>query len=177
VVAVTANRTFHPFTIEAENLLHAQPVRNSPFTMNCRSVEIFHDLTGFAVGSVEGRCTIQFFDSPERNFTFKCHREEHMVYSVNGISYNKNNTFVTVGSDGGMHYWDHINRQRLRQVKKLDLPITACAFQLNFFLVALVIGDDWSQGSSTYEQNGPLKPSIFIRQSEEKDVTMKNNNR
>jgi mRNA export factor len=74
-----------------------------------RCLATFPDRTGYAVGSVEGRVSIDHISEADRkahDFAFKCHRDtdgEKAIYAVNAISFHEGyNTFSTVGSDGGM---------------------------------------------------------------------------
>lgn len=68
----------------------------SPLKWQTRVVSCFTDATGFAVGSIEGRCAIQYVEDKDSsaNFSFKCHRQQppntrdvSNVYSVNSISF------------------------------------------------------------------------------------------
>jgi mRNA export factor len=42
------------------------------------------------VGSIEGRVAVQHLDDAQsgKNFTFKCHRDNNEVYSVNSIQFH-----------------------------------------------------------------------------------------
>ena len=66
----------------------------SPLKWQTRVVSCFTDSSGFAVGSIEGRCAIQYVEEKDQasNFSFKCHRETPAglsnasnVYAVNAI--------------------------------------------------------------------------------------------
>lgn len=83
-----------------------------------------------------GALLICFHCSPKDNFSFKCHRSEKIIYSVNGIAVHPRVTregvaplaylsgaffflsqygsLATVGSDGGFAFWDKVNRTRLK---------------------------------------------------------------
>ena len=71
----------------------------SPLKYQTRVVSCFTDGSGFAVGSIEGRCAIQYVEEKDAalNFSFKCHRETPtqganrdvaQVYAVNAISFH-----------------------------------------------------------------------------------------
>jgi mRNA export factor len=78
---------------------------------------------GFAIGSIEGRCAIQYVEERDasNNFSFKCHREtnpnnkdQSNVYAVNAISFHpEHGTFSTAGSDGQFNFWDGQAKHRL----------------------------------------------------------------
>jgi WD40 repeat protein len=61
-----------------------------------------------------------FANDQAKNFAFKCHRIENtngssQTHAVNDISFHPVfGTFATVGSDGGVNFWDKEARQRLK---------------------------------------------------------------
>ena len=99
------------------------------------TISIFPDGLGFAVGSVEGRVGIQYFNEKSKNFAFRCHRDppqnnQTMVYPVNNICFNrKYNTFATAGADGVFNFWDKDTKQSLKKFEKCSQTISAAAFQ------------------------------------------------
>jgi len=146
----------------------------SPFTKQPRKVAINKDGTAFAVGSVEGRCSIQYLSEQDKskNFSFKCHRDNSAltISALNGIAFSSFGTFATVGSDGVMSFWDKDDRSRLKTFNALPSPITACQFDnitnQNMFVYAT--GNDWSQSTSLPIQT-PI-PSIYYRQCQPNEV-------
>ena len=109
----------------------------SPLTHQMRTIAIFPDGLGFAVGSVEGRVGIQYFQEKSKNFAFRCHREtppqrnsECLVYPVNSITFNRKwSTFATAGGDGIFSFWDKDTKQKLKEFGKCGQTISAGAFQ------------------------------------------------
>ena len=97
-------------------------VIESPLRFATTALCCFGDGRGFAIGSIEGRCSIQNYDFARNNlgkdgnsdFCFKCHRYEHkpqngqgQVFAVNSISFNKQwNTFATFVQDGTFTTWN-----------------------------------------------------------------------
>lgn len=81
----------------------------NPLKLQVRSLSIFADRQGFAMGSIEGRVAISQFDAlvaEKGNFAFKCHRQENDIYAVNSLSFHPQyNTFATCGSDGVFTFW------------------------------------------------------------------------
>lgn len=88
------------------------PGYQSPLKFQTTCLSLFPDQKGYAVGSIEGRVSIQHINKSDasKNFAFKCHRFDHKknnlvthtdVYSVNAIVFHKQcGTFATAGSDG-----------------------------------------------------------------------------
>ena len=148
----------------------------SPLNYQSRCVSIFSDLKGFAIGCIEGRVAIQYFDEIQleiakeqnrgarndksKNFVFKCHREKTDVFCVNAIDFHRYNTFCTAGSDGVFSWWDKDMKHRLaifekfkkKEVNGVQMPITSVKFNPMGNLMFYSLSYDWSKGA---EHNNP----------------------
>ncbi|KAJ5343810.1 hypothetical protein N7541_008514 [Penicillium brevicompactum] len=134
----------------------------SPLKWQTRVVSCFADASGFAVGSVEGRCAIQYVEEKDSasNFSFKCHRETPTgqrdvcnIYSVNSITFHPiHGTFSTAGSDGTFHFWDKDAKHRLKGYPAVGGPITTSAFNRTGNIFAYSVSYDWSKGYSANTQ-------------------------
>ncbi|KAJ5490553.1 hypothetical protein N7453_011378 [Penicillium expansum] len=134
----------------------------SPLKWQTRVVSCFSDASGFAVGSVEGRCAIQYVEEKDSasNFSFKCHRETAPanrdvcnIYSVNAISFHPiHGTFSTAGADGTFHFWDKDAKHRLKGYPAVGGPITTTAFNRTGNIFAYSVSYDWSKGYSANTQ-------------------------
>ncbi|KAI6084650.1 WD40 repeat-like protein [Hypoxylon rubiginosum] len=137
----------------------------SPLKWQTRVVSCFTDATGFAIGSIEGRCAIQYVEDKDSssNFSFKCHREAPQgnttqVFSVNDISFHpQHGTFSTAGSDGTFHFWDKDAKHRLKGYPQTGGSITATTFNAAGTIFAYAMGYDWSKGYAANTQNYPNK--------------------
>lgn len=124
----------------------------SPLRYQTRTISVFIDGQGYAIGSIEGRCAIHHFNQQmqKKNFAFRCHRQpgnDNMVNPINGISFHpRYGTFATFGADGGFAYWDHGSKQRLKISKNCQEPIVAANFNRDGNLFAYATGYDWHQG-------------------------------
>ena len=153
-----------------------------------RCVSIFHDLTGFAVGSIEGRVGIEYFDelaqkSKSRNtklpnaksFVFKCHREKQDIYGVNCIDFysQHNHKFLTGGGDGALYWWDKSARNRLamREKFKTKATIVDAKFSPNGSSMFYVCAYDWSKGAQ-HKSEYPMN-TIHHHAVLEKDIATK----
>jgi mRNA export factor len=135
---------------------------HSPLKWQTRCVSCFTDATGFAIGSIEGRCAIQYVEEKDAasNFSFKCHRETppatrdiSNVYSVNAISFHPvHGTFSTAGSDGTFHFWDKDAKHRLKGYPSVGGTINSTCFSRNGNIFAYSVSYDWSKG---YQANTP----------------------
>lgn len=133
----------------------------SPLKYQTRSISCYPSGDGFAIGSIEGRCGLQYVDDmqqKERGFSFKCQREtkpnkETHIYALNSIVFHPGfGTFVTSGSDGTFSVWDKEARNRIKSFPGLGSPISTVGFNRNGSLFAYAMSYDWSKG---YEFNTP----------------------
>jgi len=151
----------------------SQPIRQgeTALKMQTRCVSCFPDQTGYALGSIEGRCSISFLHNTRSNFAFKCHRVQDDIYAVNAISFHPvYGTFSTAGSDGNFVFWDKDNRHRLKQFNCVGAPINATGFNANGSLFAYAASYDWSRG---YDGNTTTQSRIWIHKVEESEVKPK----
>jgi mRNA export factor len=145
----------------------------SPLRYQTRCLALFPDNQGFAVGSIEGRVAIQYFQENipigQKNFAFKCHREQNDIYAVNSISFHPTYiTFSTAGSDGSFHFWDKDSKQRLAQFKRADAPVTSGVFNCDGSIYAYALSYDWSKGSESFNKN--YGSHILLHHASDKDI-------
>jgi len=140
--------------------------------MQTRCVSCFPDKTGYAVGSIEGRCSIAYVDDVSKNFAFKCHRTNDEIFAVNCIDFHPTmGTFATGGGDGTFVFWDKENRQRLKQFNSCNYPVTAGKFNAPGDMYAYAVSYDWSKG---HEGNSPQLPrAIMLHRIQESEVKPK----
>lgn len=164
LVIGTADRYIN--IINLDNPTKFYKTMQSPLKWQTRVVSCFADATGFAVGSIEGRCAIQYVEEKDSssNFSFKCHRETpanqrdiNNIYSVNAISFHPvHGTFSTSGSDGTFHFWDKDAKHRLKGYPSVGDTISATAFNRTGSIFAYAVSYDWSKG---YSANTPQLPN------------------
>ncbi|ROT35486.1 Poly(A)+ RNA export protein [Sodiomyces alkalinus F11] len=147
----------------------------SPLKWQTRVVSCFADASGFAIGSIEGRCAIQYVEDKDSslNFSFKCHRDPPSgnvtsVYAVNDISFHPvHGTFSTAGSDGSFHFWDKDAKHRLKGYPQVGCSITATKFNKTGSIFAYAVGYDWSKGFQSNSQQLPIKVMLHPVQQDE----------
>ncbi|VVT57096.1 uncharacterized protein SAPINGB_P005532 [Magnusiomyces paraingens] len=160
LVVATAER--HVVTIDLNNPQTIFKRSESVLKWQTRCVACFPQGDGYALGSIEGRCSIQYMDPrvhAQKGFTFKCHRKavtsprsESLVYSVNSVSIHPGyGTLATAGADGCFNFWDMENRYRRMSSPDNGGPIVATAFNASGSVFAYAISYDWSKG---YTQAG-----------------------
>lgn len=164
LVAGTADRFIHIINLDKPTEFYKN--LQSPLKWQTRVVSCFADATGFAVGSIEGRCAIQYVEQKDEssNFSFKCHRHTPTspsnvsnVYSVNDISFHpQHGTFSTAGSDGTFNFWDKDAKHRLKGYPEVGGSISSTAFNRSGGIFAYAVSYDWSKG---YSMNTPQLPN------------------
>ncbi|KAJ4133486.1 RNA export factor gle2 [Fusarium equiseti] len=162
-VVGTADRYIN--VIDLKNPTKFYKTLQSPLKWQTRVVSCFTDSAGFAIGSIEGRCAIQYVEEKDANsnFSFKCHRDPPAnsvtnVYAVNDISFHPvHGTFSTAGSDGTFHFWDKDAKHRLKGYPNVGGSITATTFNKNGNIFAYAVGYDWAKGYQHNTQSYPIK--------------------
>ncbi|KAI5984859.1 WD40 repeat-like protein [Pisolithus albus] len=170
LVVSMASRLFHIYDIR--KMSEPAQTRESSLKFMTRSLACMTDGKGYAIGSVEGRIGVEYFDpSPEvqdQKYAFKCHRqtieEVDHVWPVNSLAFHPvHNTFASAGSDGTVSIWDHKLKKRLRQYPKYSGPIAAVAFSCDGSRLAVGVSytwDDGEEGAKTAE-----RPALWIRRT------------
>jgi len=165
----------HLLVYNLQNIQHNPAPYKSAQTalkMQTRTVCCFPDKTGYAVGSIEGRCSIAYVEDTSKNFAFKCHRSNEEIFAVNTIDFHPTmGTFATGGGDGTFVFWDKENRQRLKQFNSCNYPVIAGKFNAPGDLYAYAVSYDWSKG---HEGNHPSLPkALLIHRVQEAEVKPK----
>ncbi|KAJ2991670.1 hypothetical protein HDV02_003644 [Globomyces sp. JEL0801] len=136
-----------------------------------RVVSCFPDATGYALGSIEGRVSIEYVEDKDqgRKFSFRCHRVDKNVFPVNDISFHPQyGTLSTVGGDGGMNFWDKDAKRSLKAHPTAPGPITSSAFNRNGTIFAYGISYDWHKG---HEYNvSSNKVSLMLHAVKDDDI-------
>ncbi|CBX92008.1 hypothetical protein IAQ61_000209 [Plenodomus lingam] len=165
LVIATAERHIHMVNLSNPTTIYK--TITSPLKWQTRVVSCFSDASGFAVGSIEGRCAIQYVEEKDTslNFSFKCHRQADptqrdiaKVFSVNSIAFHPiHGTFSTAGSDGTFHFWDKDAKHRLKGYPEVGGSITATAFSRDGNIFAYAVSYDWSKGYAGNNAAYPIK--------------------
>ncbi|KEY72044.1 hypothetical protein S7711_00061 [Stachybotrys chartarum IBT 7711] len=172
-VVGTADRYIN--VIDLKNPTKFYKTVQSPLKWQTRVVSCFADSAGFAIGSIEGRCAIQYVEDKDAssNFSFKCHRDPAVnsvtnVYAVNDISFHPvHGTFSTAGSDGTFHFWDKDAKHRLKGYPNVGGSITSTTFNKSGTIFAYAVGYDWSKGYQYNTQQYPIKVMLHPVNPEE----------
>ena len=146
----------------------------SPLKWQTRVVSCYPNGEGYAIGSIEGRVSLNNFDANNNNavFSFKCQRDDSNVYAVNAISFHPTyGTFSTAGSDGTYNMWDKDSKQRLKSSAKLGNSISATSFNRNGSVFAYALSYDWSKG---FEHNSrDMKNIVMLSLPKDADIKSK----
>lgn len=150
LVVGTADRKLRVYDIRKPQEVYHEKIAQLKHQFRCLAT--FPDQAGYAVGSIEGRVSIDHVQEKDRklDFAFKCHRDAdtNVIYPVNSIAFHEQHgTFATAGGDGGFNFWDKDNKHRLKQFQRVNQPITAGAFSSDGNIYAYAVGYDWSKGA------------------------------
>ncbi|KAL4285738.1 hypothetical protein AHAS_Ahas19G0016200 [Arachis hypogaea] len=160
MIVGTADRNLIVFNLQNPQTEYKRVV--SPLKYQTRCVAAFPDQQGYLVGSIEGRVGVQHLDDAQqnKNFTFKCHRENNEIYSVNALNFHPvHHTFATAGSDGAFNFWDKDSKQRLKAMQRCSQPIPCSTFNNDGSLFAYAVCYDWSKGA---ENHNPTTAKNYI---------------
>lgn len=149
----------------------ANRTMKSTLRFQTRCVATFPDQTGFAIGSIEGRVSINFLNEKQsqKQFAFKCHRNQEEVYAVNHIAFHPLGTFATCGSDGAYVFWDLVAKQRLKPFLRAKNSITCAKFNYDGSIFAYALSYDWSKG---VEYHDPARPNrIMLHSVQKSEIT------
>mmetsp|Transcript_16838 Transcript_16838/g.21296 ORF Transcript_16838/g.21296 Transcript_16838/m.21296 type:complete len:362 (-) Transcript_16838:30-1115(-) len=184
MVVATAERHVLVYDVSGQPKEHIRKV--SPLKYQTRCLRCFPDMTGFAIGSIEGRVGIQYYNRAHesKNFSFKCHRKDQTnsnskgqdVYSVNAIAFHPVGKFATVGSDGVFTFWDKDNKQKLKGFPAVGNTIPCANFNAQGNLFAYAKSYDWSQGSGQYAPGSANEIAIHVVQPDEMQPRTRNRN-
>jgi mRNA export factor len=162
----------------------------SPLKYATRSVSVFGNPEGFALGSIEGRIQLHYINLDAATpaamqvttkcFSYKYHRDPPstaslptIVHSVNSITAFKDDIFVTGGSEGQIAWWNKTSRTKLAEFARHPSPITAMAFSPDLNLFAYAAGYDWHKGIE-YNNQKTYPNALIVHAVTENDLKEKN---
>jgi len=170
LVVGTSDRAVHIIDISNKEggLLNAvEETRNDIMRYQLRTIACFPDGRGFAIGSIEGRVSWEYFtsvlESPNnvlRQYAFKCHREKfesdvgqgafsEKIWPVNIVVMHPSlhGSFATGGSEGLVMIWDGVNRKKLfKNQKNFPTSVTALGFNSQGTKLAMASSYDYVLG-------------------------------
>ena len=139
--------------------------RESSLKYQTRTVRLFPDATGMAIGSIEGRVAIEYVDENaalalgRKKYAFKCHRVGETIYPVNSIAFHPTyGTFATGGCDGTVVIWDGLNKKRISSLPKFPTSIAAMVFSPDGSELAIASSYTFEEG----ERDHP-RDELFVR--------------
>ncbi|EOA38178.1 hypothetical protein CARUB_v10009656mg [Capsella rubella] len=175
LVVATAGR--HVNIYDLRNMSQPEQRRESSLKYQTRCVRCYPNGSGYALSSVEGRVSMEFFDLSEaaqaKKYAFKCHRKSEdgrdIVYPVNAIAFHPiYGTFASGGCDGFVNIWDGNNKKRLYQYSKYPTSIAALSFSRDGGLLAVASSYTFEEGDKPHEPD-----AIFVRSVNEIEVKPK----
>ena len=138
------------------------------------------DGAGFALGSVEGRASVEWFgddpDSTAKRFAFKCHRTrangEDVAYPVNAVAFFPRSdgalVFATGGAEGTVATWDGNSRKRLWSSAAYPCGVSSLAVDQAGTRIAVAASYTWERGDVDHAPD-----AIYVRTMSPKEVAPK----
>eukprot|EP01041_Mallomonas_annulata_P002543 gene2543-4959_t len=168
VIIATAGR--HILIYDVRNMSQVEQIRESPLRHQTRKVACFPDGTGYALGSIEGRVAIEYFDMDPaiqtKKYAFKCHRRGELAFPVNSLAYHPiYGTFATGGGDGLVNIWDGSNKKRLCQLHPYPTSISSMAFSHDGSILVIASSYTFEEGDKPHPED-----NIYIRYIQDVDV-------
>lgn len=189
IVAGTADKNLHIFQLQ-----NKMGEYKSTLNYQTRTISIFADGQGFAVGSIEGRVSLEYFSEMQlkiqnsqktvqpnapkptypKSFAFRCHRDTKDIYCVNSIDFHHYNTFCTAGSDGTFVFWDKDARSRLSgfEAYSKKCPITSVKFSPMGNSLFYAMSYDWSKGAD-YHNPAQMGNNIMMHAVADSEIQPK----
>ncbi|CAM9100525.1 unnamed protein product [Discosporangium mesarthrocarpum] len=178
-MSVTDTRTVvgtsgrHILVYDMRNLVDPEQRRESSLKYQTRTIRVFPDQSGYALGSVEGRVAVEYFDqnkeAQSKKYAFKCHRKGDQVFPVNAMAFHPvHGTFATGGCDKLVNMWDGKNKKRLWQSLAYPTGIAALAFNHDGSRLAVASSYTFEQGEIAHP-----KDQIFVRDMSDTEVKPK----
>mmetsp|Transcript_12752 Transcript_12752/g.16514 ORF Transcript_12752/g.16514 Transcript_12752/m.16514 type:complete len:340 (+) Transcript_12752:248-1267(+) len=179
IIVAHAGRTLHVYDMRnldkplegTQDKTHTE----SPLKFQTRCIKVFPDQSAYAIGSIEGRVAVEYFNATKSKFAFRCHRKKdandnETIYPVNSIAFHpKYGTFATGGCDGSVSIWDAQNKKKISQFSGYDTSIASLDFSSDGSKLAIASSYTFEKGEI---QNQP-KDSIIIRNIKDEDVRPK----
>ncbi|KAI1469526.1 WD40-repeat-containing domain protein [Daldinia caldariorum] len=181
LVIATAERRIH--LVDLRNPTVFSQSLESPIKYQIKVVTAFPDGTGWATGSIEGRCgmnTVEKLGNNNTDFSFRCHRAPQdpktritQVYSINDIQFHpvQHGVFTTAGSDGAIYFWDRPSHSRLQTYPSIGNSVTTTRFNHDGTLFAYALGYDWSKGCAANKQE--IETKLKLHRVTKKESTPK----
>ncbi|KAE8216634.1 hypothetical protein CF327_g286 [Tilletia walkeri] len=151
--------------------------RESGLKFMFKDIRCLPDGSGFAMSSVEGRVSVDFFgrsaEISAKTYAFKCHRQPgeegiDTVYPINALAFHpRYGSFATLGGDATVHIWDPVAKKRIRAYPQFPAALSAAAFSADGKWFAIASGaegiDDGGNGDmeSATVISGPV--SVVVR--------------
>ncbi|CAE5960013.1 unnamed protein product [Arabidopsis arenosa] len=170
LVVATAAR--HVNIYDLRNMSQPEQRRESSLKYQTRCVRCYPNGTGYALSSVEGRVSMEFFFIYQRLLKLK-----NMLSNVTGNQRMEGTlstlygTFATGGCDGFVNVWDGNNKKRLYQYSKYPTSIAALSFSRDGGLLAVASSYTFEEGDKPHEPD-----AIFIPSANEVEVKPKPRN-
>lgn len=144
-----------------------------------RVVTCFGNQSGFIVGSVEGRVSVDHLNEDKRklDYAFKCRdQQQPLIWPVHCACFYpapNSGVFATGSGGGSCYFWNKDEKSKLKSFTGLNEEgLTACDFSNDGKIFAYSVGYDWSKGADSFNPSA-MTPKIYLHAVVESDLTNK----
>lgn len=162
-------------------------VRATGLRFQVTALRNFPSNEGYALSSVDGRVSVEYYDELEQTqaqkFAFKCHRTkdkeagEDIVNAVTGLSFHpKHGTLFTSGADGNVCVWNWAKRKRMKLfARDEDQPQAISHMDLSGDgeWMAIATTDDAYTRATSVGSVAPSQGKLLVRQLSDADCKPK----
>ncbi|KAM7530434.1 hypothetical protein LguiB_033844 [Lonicera macranthoides] len=130
---------------------------------------------GFAVGSIDGRVALEYFDPSNSNtegYAFRCHPKakdgRYHLAAVNDIAFNPSfyGAFVTGDNEGYVIAWDAQSKKRLLELPRYPNSVASLSYNHGGQLLAVASNCTYQEANEKEEP-----PQIFVHEMDDFSYT------
>lgn len=143
-------------------------ILDSGLAYQIRDIKLLPNSTGFTICSIDGRVAVEYFDSSDKTFAFRCHRlnltDVQFVFPVNALEFQGNDSILfTGGSDSCVSCWNLNQRKKIKQINKIDTNSVVKIVYIFKIGLLVATSDDSFKTNQSVEDPIELQPSnIYI---------------
>lgn len=107
-------------------VINSQSTHLSPaLKYQIRDIKLLPTKDGYVISSIDGRVAVEYFNNPEKEFAFRCHRKDakdmQLVYPVNCLAFVPGTLkLLTGGSDGCVSLWNLETKRKIKQYESFS---------------------------------------------------------
>lgn len=167
LIIATTNSKIFKFTLPLDfndDSESNETILDSGLNYQIRDIKLLPKSVGFTICSIDGRVAVEYFESNEKTFAFRCHRlnltDVQFVFPVNTLEFQGDSSILfTGGSDGCISCWNLNQRKKIKQVNKIDSNSVVKIVYISNVGLLVATSDD------SFKTNQSIEDPIELQQS------------